>query len=807
MTSTARTFIAGVALAAFATPMTAYAQTAQFNVPREPVSMAVGKIGRQAGVQIVVSGDIARGRTANAVSGAMPVEEALAKLLSGTGLVARKTGERTYVVVAAPQANAGTQPSGRPGRTTTETVASEPIIVTAQRREENVQDVPVAVSVIRGKEVDRRGTDDLFDAARTVPGLTVSRFSEAEPIIAVRGAFNTFSQAGASKPVGVFVDDVFISRNSASTFQLFDLESIEVLRGPQGTLFGRNVTGGAIVVNTAKPSLTDTRIKGEIGYANFDALTLRGLVSGPVADNVGVKLSANYVTRDGFSTDRLINQDVDDFEAFTLRGSILVEPTDTLSILFAADYERENSNGRAISAISPEAADDGDIRTTETGVPQDYDREGFGLSATANLETSLGTLTSITAYRESEADETLAFSPVSFTFLPMFNPFFPFQRVTNNRDNPRTFSQELRLVSDGSSPFNYVAGLYYFREDIERDANTLQFTGMTGSLSRDRTFFQDVTTQSYAAYLNMSYEFSDWFTAHIGGRYTFEEKEVDVGFVDALNPAGNFTGAQFEDDYEEFTPRVAVEITPSDNVLIYGSYTRGFTAGGFNTEEPSIAVVTDPFDPETVDSFELGLKTSFIDDRLTFNIAGFIQNFNDKQEGFLTSDFNFVIQNASEATVQGIEIESRFAINRNVSIAASYAYLDATYDEFLLDLNDEDRSGNFLPTAPEHAFSISFDGDFPITDGFTLLANAEYSWQDDYFTGSDNRPSFLIDSYDLANASIGLEDADGRWRVILFADNIFDEEFVLIRSDFGLGGTGEAYGAPATYGIRIGFDL
>ncbi|MEO0872368.1 MAG: TonB-dependent receptor, partial [Pseudomonadota bacterium] len=625
MKTLARTLIAGAALAAIATPMAAVAQTAQFNVPSEPVTDAVRKIGRQSGVQIIVSGDVARGRTANAVAGSMPVEEALAKLLSGTGLVARKTGERTYVVVAAPQPKAGRDTAQTPTF-----VAPEPIIVSAQRRKEDVQDVPVAVSVIQGKNVDRRGTDDLFDAARTVPGLTVSRFSEAEPIIAVRGAFNTFSQAGASKPVGVFIDDVFISRNSASTFQLFDLESIEVLRGPQGTLFGRNVTGGAIVVNTAKPRLTSTQVKGEIGYANFDALTLRGLVSGPVADNIGVKLSANYVTRDGFSTDRLINEDVDNFEGFSLRGSVLIEPSSTFSILLAADYDRENSNGRAISATSPEAADDGDIRTTETGVPQDYDREGFGLSATANLETGIGTVTSITAYRESEADETLAFSPVNFTFLPMFNPFFPFQRVTNNRDNPKTFSQEFRLVSDGSGPFNYVAGLYYFREDIERDANTLQFTGMTGALNRDRTFFQDVTTQSYAGYLNLSYEFAPWLTAHVGGRYTFEEKEVDVDFVDALNPGGNFTDAQFEDDYEEFTPRFALEFTPSDDLLIYASYTRGFTAGGFNTESPNIAVVVDPFAPETVDNYELGLKASLLDDRLTFNIAGFIQEFQDK---------------------------------------------------------------------------------------------------------------------------------------------------------------------------------
>jgi len=609
MTSLIRTLFASAALIVCCAPEIAAAQSTQFNVPREPVADAVRRIGRQGGVQIIVSGDVARGRTGNAVSGAMGVEQALAKLLAGTGLEARKTGDRTFVVVKGPSQTAALP--GTDEAALAEETYGTPIIVTAQRRQQDVQDVPIAVSAVRGEDIDRRGTSDLFELARSVPGLTVSQFSEAEPIIAVRGATNTFSQAGASKPVGVFIDDVFISRNSASTFQLFDLESIEVLRGPQGTLFGRNVTGGAIVVNTAKPRLSNTLVKGEASYGNFNAVTLRGLVSGPLADNIGAKLSANYVTRDGYSVDRLIDRDVDDFEAFSVRGAVLFEPSDTLSVLLAADFDKENSNGRAISAITPVAADDGDIRTTETGFPQAYDREGFGLSATVNLETGAGNLTSITAYRTSEANEELSFSPVSFTLLPRINAAFPFQRTTDNRDNPRTFSQEVRLVSDAGSRIGYVAGLYYFRENIERDARTLQFTGQTGALNRDRTFFQDVTTESYAAYLNLSYQVTDWLTAHAGGRYTFEEKRVNVDYVDALNPAGNFSNAAFEDDYEQFTPRFALELTPSDDVLIYASYTQGFTAGGFNTEEPSIAVVADPFRPETVDSFELGLNPDY----------------------------------------------------------------------------------------------------------------------------------------------------------------------------------------------------
>jgi iron complex outermembrane recepter protein len=753
MTAYSQYLLACTAVCATAVVSPAAAQTVSFNVPAQSVASAVVQVAQQANVAVVVSGDLADGKRSRGVTGAMSVEQALSRVLASTGLAARQTAARTYVIVPVSAAAAASQTSAA---TEEAALYDADIIVSAQRRNESVQDVPVAVTVVRGEEIDRRNTTELFDLARSVPGLTVSSFSEAEPIIAVRGASNTFSQAGASKPVGVFIDDVYISRNSASTFQLFDLESVEVLRGPQGTFFGRNVTGGAIVINTAKPDLESTTIKGEVGYGNYDALTLRGLVNGPIGENVAAKISANYTRRDGYSTDRLIDRDVDDLDALAVRGALLFEPTDRISLLLAADYTREKSNGRAISATNPASADDGDPRTAELGIPQSYDRDGFGISATAKLETGVGVLTSITAYRESDAFEDLAFSPVAFQLLPSISPTFPFQRTTQNRDKPSTFSQELRLVSAGDSRFGYVAGLYFFQEDITRDARTLQYAGRTGTLIRDWTFFQDVSTKSYAAYLNLSYEVTDWLTAHLGGRYTFEKKSVDVDYVDALNPARSFSDARFKDDYDQFTPRLAIEAKPVDNLMLYASYTKGFTAGGFNTEEPSVAVITAPFAPETIDSFEAGFKSQFFDRRLTLNVAGFLQNYDDKQEGFLTPTFNFVIQNASKATVRGVEVEARYAITPTVALSGSYAYLDATYDRFVVNPTD-DRSGNLLASSPKHAFSLGLDAQVPLAEGIDLVGNANYSWQDDYYTGSENRPTFLIDSYGLARASIGLQ--------------------------------------------------
>lgn len=680
----------------------------------------------------------------------------------------------------------------------------EEIIVTAQKRAESIQDVPIAISAFSGDRLERQGLVNIREIARFTPGFSSSSFSESEPIIAVRGANNTFSQAGASKPVGVFLDDVFISRNTASAFELYDLEQVSILRGPQGTLFGRNVTGGAIVIRSARPSLEQSKLKATIGYGNYDAVELRALASGPLSEMVAAKVSTTYRTRDGYGSDRLTGNEQNDLETFNVRGQLLFVPADNIDALLTVDYAEDSNGGRTLSTSIPVGIDDGDIRTSEHGIDQFYNRETFGISGHLDWHMDSGTLSSITAYRKSDTIENFAFSPAAFSLLPSFNPFFPFQQTAENAEEPKTFSEELRWVSNSDGRLRYTVGLYYFNEDITRQATSVRLAGVTGNRLRDQTFDQTVNTKSFAVYTDLEFDISETVKLNLGGRYTWEEKTVQVDFINSLNASRDFQSPEFEESFSEFNPRAVLSWQPVDTMTMYASFTQGFTSGGFNTEEDTVDVIGRPFDPETVDAYEIGLKSEVFDRRLRANITAFRQEYNGKQEGFLDPTFNFVIVNAAEAMIEGFEIELSWAMSEFATLYSSYSYLDANYTDFIIPGTLEDRSGNFLPTSPENSFAIGGDFHFPVGDHGEIFANVSYTWQDDYFTGSDNRDTFLIDSFNLVDASIGFETADKKWRLSVWGKNITGEDYVLIRSDFGpVIGIGEHYGAPSTYGVRV----
>lgn len=801
----------------------------EVNIGAEPLEEALNKLAQQFGKQIVFFSDATAGLVSTPLEGRYTDKEALDLLLEGTALEYRYLNDRTISVSASDKVSdasvsgntamvAGTQlaslDTSVPDRQANSGVANfedddtsgalEVINVTAQKRVQSLQDVPLSITAFSGETLDRQGLVSLREIARFTPGFASSTFSESEPIFAVRGANNTFSQAGASKPVGVFLDDVFISRNTASAFELYDLEQVAVLRGPQGTLFGRNVTGGAITIRTARPSLEETRFKAQVGYGNFDAVELRGLASGPLGDQVAAKISATYRTRDGYGRDRLADREQNDLETFNVRGQLLFAPSATVEALLTFDYSEDQNNGRTLTTTSPAGADDGDIRTSEHGIGQFYDRETFGITLHLDWELDAGSLTSITAYRESDSIENFAFSATAFQFIPSFNPFFPFQQNGLNSEEPETFSEELRWVSADDGPINYVVGLYYFSEDISRQANSIRLRGATGETIRNQTFDQSADTESFAIYTDVEIAASETLKINLGGRYTWEEKKAQLDFINSLNPSADFQSPTFEESWNAFNPRAVLTWQPSDDVSLYGSFTEGFTSGGFNTEEDTEAVVGTPFDPENIRAYEIGAKTELLDRKLRANIALFRQDYKNKQEGFLDPTFNFVIANAAKARMKGIEIELHWALNEFFTLHGSYSYLDAVYKEFLLPPNNAapDRSGNFLPTSPKNSFAVGGDFRHPLGDVGYVFANVSYARQGNYFTGSENRDTFLIDSYDLVDASVGFEAEDGGWRVILWGKNLADEEYVLIRSDFGPGGIGEHFGAPRTYGLR-----
>lgn len=331
--------IAAAMTCAIAAP--AAAQVRSFNLPAQPAATAIPEFGRQAGVRILVSSDVLAGVRTSAVTGALPVRTALERLLQGTSLQIASDSNGTIVLRAAPVVRP--QADSDSGLTD--------IVVTAQRRDERQQRVPVSLTAFDARQVQDYRLNQLQDISRLTPGLLVSTFSLGSPIIAVRGATNTFSQIGVDKPVGIFVDDVYIARNSAATLELFGIKSIQILKGPQGTLFGRNVTGGAIVIDTGRPEFGEQHLQMRGSYGEYRSRDLDAIVDLPVGEHVALRVAGLLRQRDGWGRDRLTGQELDDQDSKAVRGQLRAELAPSVELLVAGDYATDASNGRTLSSI------------------------------------------------------------------------------------------------------------------------------------------------------------------------------------------------------------------------------------------------------------------------------------------------------------------------------------------------------------------------------------------------------------------------------------------------------------------------
>lgn len=805
-----------------ACPQPPFAQQANdrkinFDIPSQRADKALTLFAEQASLTFMFPYEVARKRRTNATVGRYTVAEAITRLLEGTDLRPVFDGNSSLrielVEKETEELEVGTNnktglgallsailvtPFAYAQNLDIDGEAIEEIVVTAQIREENFQEVPVTGSVFDAATLDRDRLLELDDIARFTPGLIVSNFNNSSPNFAVRGAMNTFSQAGASKPVGVFIDDVFVPRNSAAAFQLFDVRQVSVLRGPQGTLFGRNVTAGAIQIHTSEPSFDETTLKLRAGAGNYNYRETTGLLSGPLADAVAGKLSFGYQARDGFNTDRFSGQEFEDLESISARASLLFTPAENLEIRLNADYSRDENGGKGYSFVSSSdgsdlTGNDGDIRTSELRVPQDYERDIAGLSAHIDWDFTPGTFQSITAYRHSDSRELYSLGAADVTL-----PSVSIQFIKDDRDEPTSFSQEFRFVSNPGEIFDFVVGTYYYDEDTDRFLGDLLLGAGGNAVFVDREFTVNAETASLAAYFSGTFHVGKRLDISIGGRYTTEEKDVSVVYVDNLNAANSFETAP-DTDFSEFTPRVTLTYYANDNVTLFASRTEGFTAGGFNTETNNITSIELGFEPETITAYELGFKSTWGNGRFIANATVFRQDYENKQEGFLLPGQFFSIFNASEATMEGLELDLAFRFNPVLSARASYSYLDATYDNFVIP-GGADYSGNRLQQAPETSYSLAVDYEQEF-GSYALNGGISYTYQDDYFTGASNIPEFLIDSYSLLNARFGWTSGDGRWALQAWGKNLADEDFVRIRGT--VGAIAEYFGPPRTYGVNL----
>jgi iron complex outermembrane receptor protein len=721
--------------------------------------------------------------------------------------------DRSIVAVAVAVALGGSAAAQERGR-----LGLDEIIVTAQKREQDLQDVPIAISAFDAGFLEAAGIGTLDEISMRTPGLTMGRFNAVQPEIFIRGIGSTDQSAAGDASVGVFVDGVFMGRLGTLDFDFFDLARIEVLRGPQGTLYGKNVVGGAINIVTAPPT-EEFEARVEAGLGNFSRRSLRGYVNGGITDGVAGKLTASWLERDGYSTNVTTGNRLSDEDNLTLRGQLLFAPTDMLDITLAADWSRDRLAGAnrhcageqfvffpwfapgspfAASPCSPNPY------TNELTIDGYQDRDLLGLSATLRWDTAAGEVTSITAFRNGEYDILQDFSGSDANLV-----------IRNAVDEIDQWSQEIRLgdvAMDGR--LDWLVGVYGYRADIDRLENN-DFTGNNVPLGLPPTFFnlfffQENRTTSYAAFTQGTYALTDALSLTAGVRYTYEKKDSSVRTT-GIDPFGSFLVAPYDvsasESWTAFTPKLALDWRLSDEVMVYASFAEGFKSGGYNGTSPTAEGAVTPFNQEKARNYELGIKTELFDRRVRANLTAFFIDYQDLQVFQLVDGARLIVENAADAESYGAELEVTAVVAEGLTVFGSYAYLNAEYKNFVNEAG-RDFSGNSLTRSPSDSVNVGFTWRRPVGDGLSLALHSEYSYRSRVFYLPDNYRVASDGSLGLLDARVTLGFDRQNIELTLWGKNLTDEAYITQaidgRGPFNLSqNAAAAIGAPRMYGATL----
>ena len=702
----------------------------------------------------------------------------------------------------------------------------EEIIVTAQRRTENLQEVPIAITALNQQGIEDADMHNLDDIATRVPGLTFSPFSPGQNIVALRGASSNDDGAGTDNSIAVFVDDVYLGRVSNINPEMFDLERIEVLRGPQGTLYGKNTIGGAINVVSTRPNLEEATGRLRVNIGNYSRRDLAGLITGPFSEHWAGKLSFSARNRDGWVDNIVLDKKLKDDDTLAFRGQLLHSGAN-LEALLSADYNRLDVEDMARIPIN--TGEPGDPAFWAAPVPGGYTdlcglgnpdcsanpvdgyakREAWGLSARVSWTVARGELISITAYRENEADWNMdsTGTPVS-PLPPLFN-----QINDDIFDETEQFSQELRWLASIGGRLNYVAGLWFLRERTDRTEcfdNDVEASDCTPNADGGLTdwYNQVNETTSYAAFGQFDWDLSDQWILTLGGRYSHERKKIDndanAGDFVVINQT--FSNSAKE-SWSAFTPKASLAYQPSEAVNLYVSVAKGFKSGGFPAAPQGIEF-TQPLDQEEALSYELGLKMNW-NDRFRLQAALFHTEYEELQIqtfGPLTPAAafgTFQTFNAGDAEVRGIEVEAIWAVTDRLTLSGFYGHQNSEFgDTSIPGTAFPDQSGQDLIRAPNNKYNLNLDYVHPLPGGGEAAVQLSYRYTDDQ--RGELEPWAVQPEFELFDARISWTNAKDTLEIAAWGKNLADEEYIIhlytiASSVVSVFGDPRMYGVSATY--------
>ncbi len=701
-----------------------------------------------------------------------------------------------------------------PAEAAAETQDTTEIVVTARRREESLIDVPISMSVVTGDALVKSGAADITALQDKTPNLTlqIARGSNSTLIAFSRGVGQQDPLWGFEPGVALYIDDVYVARPQGAVLDIFDVERVEVLRGPQGTLYGRNTIGGAVKYVTRRLG-NDFKASFRGSYGSYNQIDLVGQVVVPVGDTLSLGAAVAQYWRDGYGTNLTTGAEHYNKDVLAARVSAEFTPTDTIFVRVAGDRVVDRSNPRHGTRLLPNGTDPiyaptASVYDTRAGIGDDNRVETRGLSVTGEIGLSDAlTFKTITAWRDGSTDTVIDFDN---TILPTLDVPADY--------SDRQFTQELQLLYEGEQ-LQGVFGLYYLNGRASGAFDTV-----VGLLNTTTLTAGDVFTKSYAAFGDFSFDVSDTFKISAGLRYTRDEKTGTVfrrNYTGIRSPRfGNaaavpglirsdYTNSR---DFEKLTPRISLSYQPNADLNVYASYGKGYKSGGFDMRGDAILTPTtvNGYEPETIDSYELGMKGAFLDRTLFVNLAGFFSNYKDQQVTIqvpaLPSGIASFVDNAGKGEIYGFELETRMVPSRHFQASVVVGYTNADYKEFLTFIGggttpvDVSNARAFQNT-PEWTANASFTWSNDVAGGVLAFTPA-VSLRSDIQMFELATPALDQDGYALVEASLNWTSGDGRYRFGIAGRNLTDARYRVGGYNFPGALTGNSvigyYGPPRT---------
>ena len=677
----------------------------------------------------------------------------------------------------------------------------EEIVVTAQKRSESLQEVPISIVAFSGDEIERLNISNTIDLVKNIPGMTGVNNVGLPQAAAyfIRGIGQDESVSTMDPAVGTFVDGVFMSRQIANNSRLYDLESVEVLKGPQGTLYGRNTTGGAVRIITQKPT-EETEGWVDLAYGEFETFEASAKFNFPITDNLFAKLTAFTIDQgEGFLENVTLNRDQWKRDATGARAQFLFVPSDRTEILFTVEQTEDNTGG-IVGANKLSACCGDDIYKVESGLENTWaetDFTAYSMKATVDLK------------NDTQMEIILSDHDLTHSFNNDYSDqVVPAYSIPNLSDHEQK-SYEMNFTGSGGN-VQWAAGVSHYYEKshvLFGDALFLFGGAVAGTFMRDLTN----TTDATAIYADFDFDLGNGWGLTIGGRYTDDDRAVDVEqFIDlngvpwTARTKENFMdrsgwlstaaiGAPFDNatvealgtltsiDVNEFTSRIVVDYQPNDNMMFYASVGDSFKGGGWASRVTAASDFVD-LRPEYVDNVEFGMKSQWMDDALRLNITYFNADYTDLQITAIDQVTGaFVYSNKADAEVDGFEGELLYAASDNLTLFANFATLDGGYTE--LRPGAEGIADKDLKRTPDFSYRLGVIYDTLLENGelnFTGVLNRE----DEYFNNQNNTPAGLRPAVSKIDLTFTYVPNDGNWRVMAGCTNCSDKEAIHSTLDF-----------------------